>query len=211
MNALPGIVILAAGASRRLGQAKQLLALDGQSLIRRVAEAALLFRAQLPDPVPVVLVLGANADRIEPELAGLPLTVVQNPDWETGMASSLNTGLAALLRQTADLDALLVLLTDQPHVSTDLLTQLWQAFRESGKGLAACAYADRLGVPAIFAKRYFAAIQQLTGDRGASPLLNAHRPDCAVVPFAEGIIDIDTPDDLARLRGQHHHIPPKPA
>ncbi len=197
-----GIVILAAGASRRLGQAKQLIDLDGTSLIRRVAETGLALRAQLPDTVPMVAVLGANADQILPEIVDLPLTIVQNPDWATGMASSLKMGLNTILTEAPDLGALLVLLTDQPYVSVTLLNELWSAFCQSDKGLAACAYADRLGVPAIFGKAYFAPFQTLTGDRGASPLLNSHRADCIAIPFPEGIIDLDTPDDLARFRSR---------
>ncbi len=202
MNQSLGIVMLAAGSSSRLGQAKQLVTLDGQTLIRRMTQTGLDLATQCLDAVPIVVVLGANANRIEPELAGLPVTVVHNSDWKTGMASSLRVGLSTLLVEAPDTQAMLVLLTDQPYVSTALLTQLWQTFQATDKGIAACAYADRLGVPAIFSKSYFAAIQQLTGDRGASPLLRTYAADCIAVPFAEGVVDIDTPADLVTLNSR---------
>lgn len=185
-------ILLAAGRSGRLGQPKQLLIQDGQTLVRRMARAALSLNAG-----PVVVVLGAHAELIRAEIAELPGQVVFNSDWQTGMASSLRAGLNAL--SCTPLNAFLVLLTDQPHVTPDLLQQLIDTYRQTGRGIVACQYGepDHLGVPALFDIRYEPDFMALTGDVGARKLIRRYAHDCATVPFPPGSVDLDTPDDLA--------------
>lgn len=188
-------LILAAGRSSRLGEPKQLLTQNGQTLVRRIAEVALSLEAG-----PVVAVLGANADRIAPELQRLPLTTLVNPDWPEGLASSLHTGLSALSEESVE--AFLVLLTDQPYVTVTVLQQLITVRRQTGRGIVASRYADpgNLGVPALFDIRYKAAFLRLTGDAGARKLIQQHPDDCAEVPFPLGAVDLDTPEDVSRWR-----------
>ncbi|MGF7217897.1 molybdenum cofactor cytidylyltransferase [Spirosoma lacussanchae] len=185
-------LLLAAGSSSRLGQPKQLVQHEGQSLVRRMAGMAL----SVPT-APVVVVIGANADLVRAELTDVPVQTVVNADWSEGMGSSLRAGLTALADQP--IDAFLVLLTDQPHVTPDLLRQLIRTRQETGKGIVACQYgeADHLGVPALFDRRYLPVFRQLTGDAGARKLIRQYTDDCAIVPFALGAIDLDTPQDLA--------------
>jgi molybdenum cofactor cytidylyltransferase len=188
-----GTIILAAGDSSRMGgEPKQLLAYKGQSLMRRVTETALALQRG-----PVVVVLGANRERIVPELAGLPVTLVDNSSWPTGQASSLKTGLAALYLTNKDIDAVFVLHTDQPMVSVGLLTYMLEVGREEGKGIVACRYDTQLSVPALFSRDYIDRLLQLEGDKGVKWVIVKHRDDCVEVPFEAGAIDLDSKRDVA--------------
>ncbi|MFD2574029.1 NTP transferase domain-containing protein [Spirosoma soli] len=190
-------IILAAGASTRLGgELKQLLTYNGKSLVRRITEEALLLQAGSA----VVVVLGANHERIAPELADLPVTMPINADWSEGLASSLRMGLASL--DAESIDAFLVLLTDQPYVTVDLLRQLIATQQQTGKGIVACRYAEpsHLGVPALFNARYKSIFMDLKGDTGARKLIQQFTADCAEVPFPLAAVDLDTQEDVAKWR-----------
>ncbi|GAB3919493.1 nucleotidyltransferase family protein [Larkinella terrae] len=192
-----GIIILAAGASSRMGnQPKQLIEWEGRTLIRRAVDMALEtpFR-------PVVVVVGANKNRISPELDGLPVTIIDNQHWQQGLSSSIKTGLAAVYLTQKNIDAVLFLLTDQPGVDRGLLLQLAQVYRETGKGIVASGYAGSLGVPALFDRKYISELLSLTGDTGAKWVIANHKDDCAEVPFESGKIDLDTDEDVERFFG----------
>ncbi len=193
-----GTIILAAGSSSRLGQPKQLLVYEGKTLVRRITDMALALQKG-----PVTVVLGANRHAIAEELERLPVTLIDNPRHEEGMASSLKMGLAGLFMTQPKLDAVLVLLTDQPHVSLGLLLTVVETFQEAEKGIVACRYGAEgpLGVPALFATKYVDELLSLNGDKGARWILVKHRADCAEVPFEEGLIDLDSPQDLDRFYG----------
>lgn len=190
-------VLLAAGRSSRLGGTpKQLLRYEGETLIRRMALMALALQTG-----PVVVVLGANQAQIEPEISDLPLQLVVNPNWATGMASSLQVGLAPLLSDT--IDGFLILLTDQPHITIDLLQQLITLRRQTGKGIVACRYAttQQLGVPALFAPAYLSEFMHLSGDIGARKLIQQHLDDCAELLTSQPTLDLDTWQDVETWRG----------
>ncbi len=191
-----GAVILAAGASVRLGRPKQLLEIDGQPLVARAAGAALTAGAS-----PVVVVLGANAEQIRPVLNGLKVVVALNPAWSEGMASSMRTGLQALGAVDPSIDAVLLTVCDQPAFSADVIQRLLGALQTSGRGIAAARYAGRNGVPALFRREHFFALVTLKGDQGARALLNGHPAGVAPVDLPELALDLDTPDDVARWRG----------
>ncbi|MFD2571880.1 NTP transferase domain-containing protein [Spirosoma soli] len=194
-----GTIILAAGDSSRMGgEPKQLLTYKGQSLIRRIAESALALQKG-----PVVIVLGANRERIVPELAGLPVTLVDNPSWPTGQASSLKTGLAALYITHKDIEAVMVLHTDQPLVSLGLLLHMFEVRREEGKGIVACRYETQISVPALFNRDYIAELLQLEGDKGVKWVIGRHRNDCSQVPFEAGAIDLDSKRDVELFNQAH--------
>lgn len=186
-----GVIVLAAGGSRRLGTPKQLLRnASGETLILRAVQTALASVCR-----PVVVVLGAAADTIRPALDGLPVTVAVNPDWETGMAGSLQAGLAAL----GDTDAALTMLCDQPGVTPALLNSLVDTYQTTRHPLIACDYGGALGVPALFARSLFPDLLALRGEQGARPILQTYAEPLPCVPFPEGLSDVDTPADMARL------------
>ncbi|MBO0939115.1 nucleotidyltransferase family protein [Fibrella sp. HMF5335] len=186
-------IILAAGASSRLGEPKQLLLENGQPLVRRMAQMAIDLNAG-----PVVVVVGANADAVTEALHDLRVRHLLNPDWETGMASSIRVGVE-LLEKTRP-EAILVLLTDQPYVTRALLERLVEQATSTHKAIIASQYGDVHGVPILFRPAYFEALKSLTGDTGARKLVQNHPDDVATVPFEEGAIDLDTPEDVAKWR-----------
>ncbi|PRY45513.1 molybdenum cofactor cytidylyltransferase [Spirosoma oryzae] len=191
-------IILAAGGSSRLGQPKQLIQSNGETLVRRMTQQALALRAG-----PVVVVLGANQDRIMKELTGLAITTVVNPTWAEGMASSLRTGLRAL--DTESTEAFLVVLTDQPYVTADLLQQLIDTRQSTGRGIIASRYAEPdgiLGVPALFDNHYRREFLNLTGDTGARKLIQQYASDSTGIHFPLAGIDLDTPADLRHWQAQ---------
>lgn len=192
-----GTVLLAAGLGSRFGAAPKLLArLDGKPLVRHAAEAALGAR-----PRPVVAVLGAHAEAVRDALAGLDLVRVDNPDYRTGLASSLRAGLAALPATCA---AAIVVLGDMPRVTAAHLDRLAEAFAGAPELPAAVVpvQAGRRGNPVLLnLRRLGPDIARLTGDHGAGPLLRG-RPDVLEIPGDPATaLDVDTPDALAALRG----------
>ncbi|MBI5693358.1 MAG: nucleotidyltransferase family protein [Verrucomicrobia bacterium] len=187
-----GVVILAGGASTRMGSPKQLLEFQGQPLIVRVAEAA------LAAPVwPIVVVLGAHADRIRPTLAHLPLLVTENAAWAEGMASSIREGISTLQQFSRRLDAALIALCDQPAFSAEAVRKILATQVASGRSIVAARYAGRPGAPALFLRTHFAALASLTGEEGARTLLNAGSDHVATVDLPALAMDLDTPADLA--------------
>lgn len=198
-----GLVILAAGAASRMGQPKQLLNYQGQPLIRHVVTVAQQSRCQQ-----IQVVLGAYAAQIRPILTDLcarshpAVGLVENSDWQQGLSSSMRLGMTALMSQNPDLDAVGFLLCDQPLISADLINQLIDTYQTRQQPIVACEYASVLGVPALFDRQFFAALMNLTGDRGARSILEQFRSQVAAIPFPQGSIDLDTPADYAKLTGE---------
>jgi len=193
-----GIVILAAGASRRLGSAKQLLkANDTQTLLNHAATIALstLFR-------PVVVVLGSNHEALANELSGLNLFLAINAQWQSGLASSVKCGLREVLNLQGDTDALIFMVCDQPYVTGPLLEALVTTYQASGKNIVASRYKEANGSPALFDRRFFPELEKLEGDKGALRLIHQYPDQAGFVPFPKGQIDIDTVEDYLRYKNQ---------
>ena len=180
-------IILAAGASTRLGEPKQLFFLGGERLLERAVRVA-----RDAGCAPVV-VLGANADEV---LAGCELGsahVVRNAAWADGMASSLRLGIEAV---AGEVDAAIVMTCDQPAVTPDHLRRLMV---RCGDRPVASSYAGRRGVPACFPGSGFLELLRLRGDAGARQLLET----AETVELMGGELDIDTAEDLATARQLH--------
>lgn len=183
-------VILAAGGSSRMGRPKQLLPYRGQSLLRRAAAVAGSAGCD-----PVAIVLGAGSDRLRPELAGANLTVIENPEWADGPGTSVRAGVRAVWAA----DAVVFLVCDQPLVNACHVRRLIDVWRSTGLPMAASGYAGTVGVPAVFARDCFAALESLPAAAGAKQLLARQPGQVAIVPFPAGEVDLDTPDDYERL------------
>lgn len=190
-----GIIILAAGASSRLGEAKQLLVYNQKTLLQHSIEAALHASVQQ-----VVLVLGANADALRPGIADKKLASIVNPAWQEGMASSIRCGLHYLLEQNQELQCVIFMVCDQPFITTALLDNLLSLHKQTGRPIVASQYAATTGIPALFARKIFPELLQLAGDTGAKKLVLQHRGDVVTVPFPQGSIDIDTAADYQQLQ-----------
>ncbi len=155
------IVILAAGASTRLGRPKQLLPWQGKTLLQHAVQTAMTIATQ-----PVV-VTGCNADQLVAALNHTQVHVVFNPDWEQGIASSIRCGLQALLDRTPSPDQVIFMVCDQPFVSAGLLLNLINERQKSQRSIVASSYAGTLGIPALFDKSMFPQLLDLQGDAGA--------------------------------------------
>jgi molybdenum cofactor cytidylyltransferase len=190
-------VVLAAGASRRMGRAKQLLPLGGRPLLEGVVASACASRLD-----EVLVVLGARADEI---LAAVDLGrahVVHNPDHAVGMSTSLRAGMAAL---GLEVDRAVVILGDQPAISAELLNRLLDMQEESGLPAAALSFAGLLHPPVVLGRELWGDLESLEGDVGCRAVIRAHPELVAPLP-AEGDlghpVDVDTPEDYSRLVGE---------
>ena len=183
-------LVLAAGASRRLGEPKQLVRLDGEALVERMVRVC--YEAGCS---PVVVVLGASAADVREKCVFGDTAVVMNDEWDEGMGSSVSRGVRAL---PPDVKGCVITTCDQPAITAEHL----HALMASGE-LTASAYAGRRGVPAYFPLRMFAELMNLRGDAGARQLLK----DAKALELANGELDIDTPADLERARRLFEHRP----
>jgi molybdenum cofactor cytidylyltransferase len=194
--------VLAAGASSRFragggSDATKLVAkLDGKPIVRRVAEAALAAKAR-----PIVVVTGYARDAIEGTLADLDLELAFNPNFATGLASSLKAGLSSM---PPDVAGALVLLGDMPWIEPRLIDALIEAFVVRKDALAAVPSREgRRGNPVLLGRGLFEAAMRLESDEGARRLIGAlGANELAEVEAADVSVtfDIDTPDDLAAAR-----------
>jgi molybdenum cofactor cytidylyltransferase len=189
-----GLVILAAGASTRLGRPKQLLPYRGRSLLRHAAETAAGSTCR-----PILVVLGAHAAALAGELSDLPVRAVENPRWPRGMGTSLRAGLEALEAVGPEVGAVVFTLCDQPRLSSATIDSLVRAHRDSGRLIVASEYGGVLGVPALFDRALFGEILALQEASGAKAIIAKRRPDVCGVPFPEGAVDIDTLQDYEQL------------
>ena len=192
-----GLVLLAAGASVRLGSPKQNLEFQGQTLLQHAVQAALHSGC-----APMVVVLGAKADELKNQLTFPEITIIENPDWEEGMGASVRHGVAALLQAAPDLDSILLMTCDQPFVSGQVLQQLSEEKAKNFKKIIACAYQDTIGTPVLFDQQFFPDLLHWQGPHGAKKLLFKYQEEVGTIPFELGGFDIDTPADYQTL--QHY-------
>jgi molybdenum cofactor cytidylyltransferase len=219
-------IVLAAGASTRLGagRSKQLLLYQGRTLLRHSVEQALASSCR-----PVIVVLGAEVERCQRELAGLDVHVAINPAWAEGMGSSIRAGMTALTAAASGVRGVVITLCDQPLVGSAFIDRLVQRFRleaaesgappESGEAVdrvtahsevadpeptVAAEYDGRPGVPALFPRSRFAELSRLDGAAGARHLLRATPAErdakgVITLPCPEAAVDVDTITDYEAL------------
>lgn len=195
-------LILAAGASRRLGQPKQLVLHYGETLLARTMRLTTLSAAQ-----PVVVILGAFADQIRSIVDFGNANIVENLLWEQGIASSIQAGLKFIEESESaatPTDGVLILTCDQPQLTEEHIVKLQNDFlTQSGAQrnsiIVASAYAGVVGTPAIFPRSHFANLHALTGDQGARSILRNSTCRIISIEFLGGELDIDSPEDLLYL------------
>jgi molybdenum cofactor cytidylyltransferase len=203
-------IVLAAGRSSRMGRPKQLLPVHDEPLIRHTLRRVL---ASSLDQV--LLVVGHEADEVRAAVAGLPVESVANPDAAAGQSTSVRAGLAAL---SADVEAVVFILGDQPGIEPTVIDTLIAAWRVSGSPVAVPRYEDLLGNPVLFDRRVFPELAALEGDTGARPVVRTYHDsgELQVVPVTgQAPPDVDTEADYAALVAtmsqQPSSIHPSPA
>ncbi len=190
-----GIILLAGGASTRLGQPKQSLQYHGKTLLEHSADEAINAKADA-----VVVVLGKNAELFKDAINKEDVRVVINNDWGEGMASSVRLGLDAILKSKPYIDAVIFMVCDQPHISSLVLNELITTQQKTTKQIVTCDYGGSIGPPALFHKKYFRELMELKGDIGARNIIQQNMNDVATILFPDGKIDIDTKEDYEALK-----------
>jgi molybdenum cofactor cytidylyltransferase len=189
-----GAIILAAGSSSRLGQPKQLLQFRGQTLLRRAVEAATTAGCR-----PVAVVVGAERVRVLPELAETKELLIENETWQRGIGNSIRTGLRATVSAYPEIEAIILLMCDQPLVDAETITALKAKHAETKKPIVASSYAGTVGIPALFSRAYFDELFVLDDEAGAKQIIMNHGNEVAEFQFPDGAIDIDTAADYEKL------------
>ena len=188
-------VILAAGASSRMGENKLLAAVSGEPLLRRAVGSAVAAGLD-----PVLVVLGHEAARVEQALAGLPCQAVQNPRFAGGLNTSLDAGIAAV---PPDAAAAVVLLADMPFVAPAMIAALVARFAETGAPLVASRYGEVQAPPTLYARALFPELRGGEGDGRGREVTRRHRGSASFVDWpAAALADVDVAGDLERARAQ---------
>jgi molybdenum cofactor cytidylyltransferase len=189
------IIILAAGASTRMGRPKQLLPYQGSSLIKHTIDNAIASVCK-----PIVVILGANAVQIRSEISESAINIVDNPDWHLGMSSSIRRGILSLMTDFQAIEAAVITVCDQPFLSSEVINNLVEAYYSTKKNIIACQYEDTLGVPVLFSREFFSELAVLSEDVGAKKLIKKNLQEVLSIPFPLGAIDIDTPQDYEKIK-----------
>ena len=188
-----GLVLLAAGESSRMGSPKQLLDYHGAPLLRHASEEALKCNCG-----PVIVVLGSKAAKIREVLEGLPVDIVENAEWWTGIGSSIRIGVSRA--EKLDLDGIILALADQPLVLHGTYNTLIMTWRVTKKPIVASQYAGTVGVPAFFSREYFCKLIALEPAQGCKGLILSNGNDTVRLDCAEAEADVDTPQDFERIQ-----------
>jgi molybdenum cofactor cytidylyltransferase len=190
-------VVLAAGSSTRMGQNKLLLTLDGETMVRRALRAALA--AELD---PVVVVLGADAERMRAEIADLPCLAVVNVDHAQGKGSSLQTGITRV-SSIAGVGAAVVMLADMPFVTAEMLVAVAARHRTTQAPMVVSRYGAVNAPPILYARALFAELLALPGQACGKEMIRRHQQEAGVLTWDESALaDIDAPEDYQRVRAQ---------
>jgi molybdenum cofactor cytidylyltransferase len=191
-HARVGAIVLAAGASIRMGRDKMLLTLGGESLVRRMTRRAIEAGFD-----PVIVVGGRDRNGIAASLQGLPCTLVHNPD-AGPISGSLHLGLYAI---PPDIQAVTIVLGDMPAVTTPMLRAVLQRYRDDVAPVVTSRYGEVYAPPLLFARRLFGELLACQGDGCGRRVLQQHLDEAAVVQWAvESLQDVDVLEDYETLR-----------
>lgn len=183
-------VILAAGNSSRMGTSKQLLILDGMTLLERTVKCAL--EAGLTN---IIVVLGSDAVVHQATINHLPVSIAENMDWRLGMGNSLKFGLKKAIELWPNSQAILTLVCDQPKLSVNHLHTVVRAWESTQSPIVASTYAGVNGIPALFSKDLFHQLANIDNVNGARSILRNPDAELVRIPFVGGEIDLDTLND----------------
>ena len=193
---MPGValIILAAGNSSRLGQAKQLKLLNGKTLLERIFDAG-----EASECSELIVVLGFDLEQMANAIRDRKAIIARNESWETGMGSSIAAGIRKISELELDVEAAIVSVCDQPYSNTELFNKMIATFKANRKNIVACQYDGIIGTPALFPARCFSRLAQLQGHEGGRKLLRDPAEKVTAIDFPKGSIDIDTEEDWQTL------------
>lgn len=187
-------IVLAAGASTRMGRNKLLLDVAGESLVRRAVRAAIEGGVD-----EVVVVLGHDEQRVRAELDGLACVPVVNPDHAEGAGTSVRTGV----RRAFGADAVMVVLADMPFVTAEMIATLARRYRASRAPLVVSHYGDVQAPPTLYDRALFEELLAIPGERCAKQVVKRHEAEAEVVTWpAAALRDIDVPADYDGVRAE---------
>lgn len=188
------ILLLAAGSSTRLGSPKQLLKFRNKYLLQHTLDVCLA-----SDANNVFLVLGAYESDILQCINTMSAEVVRNQDWHTGLTGSIRCGIEKMLQKYPDTEAVILVLCDQLHLTSDILNTLISTYHDIRKTIINCTYGNASGPPVLFDKKYFPYLLALSGNEGAKVVVEQFKDEVTSVSFIDGDVDIDTIDDIKHL------------
>lgn len=189
------IILLAAGSSSRMGQSKQLLVVENESLLLRSVKAALGSLVKN-----VIVVLGAEEQKHRSVIEHLPVKIVHNKNWHTGMGSSIKSGLNHLLTNYPETQAAIISVCDQPLLTSTHLSNLIVTYQKEEKDIIASDYSNSAGVPALFDKSLFSELSNIPDEQGAKKIIKNHPDSIALLNFPAGEIDLDTIEEYEKFK-----------
>ena len=184
------VVILAAGESSRMHQAKQLLPWGTTTLLGKAIKEALQSNSKK-----VYVVLGAKAETIQMHFNAADVTWILNKNWKRGMGSSISCAINYLMHLKKDYEGILIMLCDQPMMDTDYINKMISTFKRSDKGIIATAYKNSSGVPVLFDKKYLGDLSNLEGNRGAKEIIATNSNGVISINPNGKEKDLDTMED----------------
>lgn len=188
-------IVLAAGASTRMGRNKLFFALEGETVLRRAGR-----RASEADLEPVIVVLGYEADRAREELRGLRCRAVVNPDYASGITTSVRTGVAAL---DPEVQAAVVTLADMPFVTSAMLATLVERYHDTTPPLVISDYEGVNAPPMLYDRALFPELETMDGEGCGRQVIRRHRGEAVVVSWsADALADLDVPNDYERVKAR---------
>lgn len=193
MDSTISIILLAAGESSRLGTPKQLLMYKDKPMLQHSINMTRTLGLE------TVLVLGAYSDQILGQVDTYDIKVVQNENWHEGLASSVRSGLEGALMANPDMEAVILMLCDQPLLTVDVIQKMIDKYLDSGLPIVHCDYGEATGPPTLFHQSMFPYLLQLQGHEGAKKVVKTHQDKVALVDFPDGKWDIDTMEDYQHL------------
>ena len=192
-----GIIILAAGSSSRLGRSKQSLLFNGKTLLQNTIDESA--KSTLG---PIIVVLGANAEELKNSHQFNMAKAIINQYWRKGMTTSIRAGLKSMLEKNSNVEDVIITVSDQPFLNNKIFKALNTRKEQTQKSIIASDYAQTMGVPALFNKKFFDQLMDLKGEDGAKKLFELYPSEIATISFENGNIDIDTEEDYKNLLNQ---------
>ena len=189
------VLVLAAGGSTRMGRPKQLLDWKGQPLLQHT-----IYQAKKSYCNKVLVVMGSEYELIKSQISIEGITILKHRNWKNGLGSSIAFGIDHIQNAWAEIEAVLVMLADQPLIDTNYLNQMIETYRSNEAKIVASLYPNnQLGVPAIFNRSYFNELTQLHTDKGAKEILSKYSDKLLSLDASSMVVDLDTMEDYENL------------